>query len=132
LPFGVGAALTFYFLNPDVLAKSEGIEHVGPIFPQEMYLVMMALVAWSCLHVLRAEVSIGPDELTVRGILGQRTYRLDDLRDIEEDGVHSFRLTFLGGDTAEIFKTVTGAAELRASLASRLDSNLANCMKAPI
>ncbi|GAB5448950.1 hypothetical protein [Gymnodinialimonas sp.] len=118
LPFALGAAITYHFLYPE---QTPGFQTVPT--PPEMYAAMMLAVAASCAYVLRARVSTNGDGLRVRGLLTDKRYDLHNLREVEEDGVHSYRLSFIGGKTVEILKTVEGAAELRHMLRTRLERN---------
>ena len=118
LPFVLGAAITYHFLYPE---QTPGFQTMPT--PPEIYAAMMLAVLASCIYVLRARVSTNGDVLRVRGMLTDKRFGLHNLRGIEEDGVHSFRLSFIGGKTVEILKTVEGAAELRHMLGTRLEQN---------
>lgn len=118
LPFALGAMIIYHYLYPE---QTPGFQTVPT--PPEMLAAMMLAVAASCAYVLRARVSTNGDVLRVRGLLTDKRFDLHSLRDIEEDGVHSYRLSFVGGKHVEILKTVEGAAELRQMLATRLEQN---------
>lgn len=122
LPFALGAVFVYQYLYQDAPTNPLNVEIFD--LPREMFLAIMALVAASCGYVLRNRVATNGAVLKVRGLLRERRYALDRLREIEEDGVHSYRLTFTGGQVVEIMKTVEGAAELRQMLAHRMEQNL--------
>jgi len=119
LPIALGVAMTYHFLFPE---QTPGFQTVAT--PPEMYAAMMLAVLASVTYVWRARVSTNGEVLRVRGIFTDKRFALHRLRDVEEDAVHSYRLTFFGGQSVEIPKTVEGAAELRHMLETQLDQNL--------
>ncbi len=92
--------------------------------PMAANAILLVLI-YANIAMLRYRVEVFGDELVLRSTLWPaRRFDLRDLRSVEEDAVHSYRLTFSGRRNAEILKTVAGAAELRHMLQVRLEQNL--------
>lgn len=102
--------------------ESLGRERID--LPPLMAEAMILLLAYANVAMLRYRVEVSGDVLALRStLLPTRHYDLRDLRTVEEDAVHSFRLGFADGRSVEILKTVAGAAELRQILRVRLEQN---------
>jgi hypothetical protein len=112
------ALLLLTMFGPEALSR-ERID-LPPLMAEGMIL----LLAYANVAMLRYRVEVSGDTLALRStLLPTRHYDLRDLRTVEEDAVHSFRLGFADGRSVEILKTVAGAAELRQILRVRLEQN---------
>lgn len=85
---------------------------------------LTAILIYAVVYVWMFEITLDGSELEITtGFLGRKTYDLNDLREVTEDGPYDWKFYFKGRAPVRVMKTVVGVHALRQHLADVVKAN---------
>lgn len=85
---------------------------------------LTAILIYAVVYVWMFEITLDGSELEITtGFLGRKTYDLNDLREVTEDGPYDWKFYFNGRAPVRVMKTVVGVHALRQHLVDVVHAN---------